>query len=155
MAEHVFSSSLSVNAPRDKVFAFFSNAENLERITPPNLGFHILTPTPIDMRVGTLIDYQLKLRGFPIKWRTEITRWDPPNLFEDTQLSGPYKQWIHEHKVVSTGPDETLMTDTVRYRLPFEPFGDLANLFVSRDIANIFAFRSKVIGEVMAGEPPQ
>jgi len=149
MAKHVFRTSATIDLPIDEVFAFFSNAENLERITPAQLGFNIITPTPIEMRKGTLIDYTLKLQGFPIKWRTEITRWEPPHLFEDAQLIGPYKQWIHQHRFTETENNKTLMEDEVRYRLPFEPFGDLAKFFVEREITNIFKYRSKVITDIL------
>lgn len=150
MAEYVFKTSLVINAPIDRVFAFFSDAQNLERITPSELGFHIVTPTPFEIRQGTLIDYKLSLHGIPMKWRTEITRWEPPHLFEDTQLSGPYKQWIHQHRFTEVEPGKTLMEDEVRYRLPFEPFGDLANFLIGRQVAKIFKHRNGVVAEMLA-----
>lgn len=152
MAEYTFSDSLTIDLPRDEVFEFFSNAENLERITPPELGFHIITELPIDIKQGTLIDYNLKLHGFPIKWRTEITEWDPPHMFVDTQLSGPYKQWIHTHRFTEPEPGRTLMEDEVRYRLPLEPLGDIANFIIEGQIKNIFAFRQKVVADILLKE---
>jgi ligand-binding SRPBCC domain-containing protein len=149
MAEHVFTSSLTIDKPREKVFAFFSDAENLERITPADLGFHIITPTPFEIEKGALIDYKLSLHGFPMKWRTEITRWEPPEIFEDTQLSGPYKQWIHQHRFTEIEPGKTLMEDEVRYRLPFEPLGDIAKFFVEREVKGIFEHRNKVVAEIL------
>ncbi len=149
MAEYTFKSTLTIDMPRDEVFAFFSDAENLERITPAELGFHIVTPTPFEIRQGTLIDYKLTLHGFPLKWRTEITRWEPPHLFEDTQLTGPYKQWIHQHRFTEIGPGKTMMEDEVRYRLPLEPLGDIANFLIERQIANIFEHRNKAVAEIL------
>ena len=149
MAEYKFNATLTLDLPIDKVFAFFADAENLERITPAELGFQILTPTPFEIRQGTLIDYKLTLHGFPMKWRTKITRWEPPHLFEDTQLSGPYKQWIHQHRFTEIGPGKTLMEDEVRYRLPFEPLGDIANFLISRQVANIFEHRNKAVAEFL------
>lgn len=149
MAEHVFRSALTVDAPIDKVFAFFSDAENLERITPSDLGFHIVTPTPFEIRKGTLIDYKLTLHGFPLGWRTEITHWEPPHLFEDTQISGPYKQWIHQHRFTEVEGGKTLMEDEVRYRLPFEPLGDIANFLIERQVAGIFKYRNKVVADIL------
>ena len=134
MAEYLFTSSLTIDLLRDKVFDFFSNAENLERLTPPELKFHIVTPLPINIKKGALIDYELSLYGLPIKWRTEITHWDPPFEFIDTQLSGPYKQWIHSHLFTEPEPGKTLMEDEVRYRLPLEPLGDLAQFLVERQL---------------------
>lgn len=135
--------------PRERVFAFFADAGNLERITPPQLNFHIVTPQPIEMRPGTLIDYRLRLRGFPITWRTEISIWEPPHRFVDRQLSGPYKQWIHTHTFTGLGPSETLIEDEVRYRLPFEPLGDAAHFIVRRELEKIFDFRQKEVGRLM------
>lgn len=149
MAEYIFRSSLAIDAPIDEVFAFFSDAENLERITPSELGFHIVTPTPFEIRKGALIDYKLMLHGIPIKWRTEITRWEPPHIFEDTQLSGPYKQWIHQHRFTEIAPGKTLMEDEVRYRLPLEPLGDIANFLIERQIANIFEHRNEAVAEML------
>ena len=142
-------SSLTIDLSRDKVFEFFSNAENLERLTPPELKFHIVTPLPINIKKGALIDYELSLYGLPIKWRTEITHWDPPFEFIDTQLSGPYKQWIHSHRFTEPEPGKTLMEDEVRYRLPLEPLGDIAQFFVERQLKYIFGYRQKVIAELL------
>ena len=83
--------------PIDEVFPFFADAHNLETLTPPWLKFHVLTPKPIAMAVGTKIDYKLRIRGLPLRWRSEITAWEPPFRFQDEQLRGPYRQWIHEH----------------------------------------------------------
>src|SRR5438270_320996 len=115
MAEHLIHQQQLIKRPRTEVFEFFSDTRNLERITPPELNFHILTPTPVVLDKGTLIDYQLKLYGIPINWRTEISVWDPPKEFVDTQLSGPYSQWVHCHTFRETAKNETLMEDEVRY----------------------------------------
>ena len=149
MAEYIFKTLQEIDLPRAEVFEFFSNAENLERITPPELGFNIITELPIDIKKGTLIDYKLSLHGFPIKWRTEITHWDPPFEFIDMQLHGPYKQWIHLHRFTEPEPGKTLMEDEVRYRLPFEPVGDIAQFLISGQIKNIFDYRQKVVSEVL------
>lgn len=154
MAEYTFKSNLTIDMPRDEVFAFFSDAENLERITPSELGFNIVTPTPFEIHKGTLIDYKLTLHGFPMKWRTEITRWEPPYLFEDTQLSGPYKQWIHTHRFTEIEPGKTLMEDEVRYRLPLEPLGDIANFFIERQIENIFKYRNESVAGILCVTAP-
>jgi ligand-binding SRPBCC domain-containing protein len=131
--------------PRHEVFAFFGNAENLQLITPPWLDFKILTPLPIDIQQGTLIDYRLKLKGIPFDWRTEISRWDPPGCFIDRQIKGPYKSWIHEHRF-EEGDDHTIMTDRVEYRLPGGPFGSLLHaLVVENQLRKIFNFRLQKI----------
>lgn len=148
MAEHILERTQIIKRPRQEVFDFFADALNLEQITPPELNFHIITAQPIEVKKGTLIDYTLKLRGIPLIWKTEITEWNPPHSFVDTALKSPYKQWIHLHSFAEGENGETVMTDYVRYRLPFEPFGDLANWYVKKELAYIFDYRYKVIEEI-------
>jgi len=148
MAEHILHRKQIIKRPRDKVFAFFADAGNLERITPPELNFKILSPQPIDIKKGALIDYRLKLRGISLTWKTAITEWNPPHSFVDTALKSPYRQWIHLHKFTVGEAGETIMEDIVRYRLPIEPFGDLAHWFVKKELNYIFDYRYKVIKEI-------
>lgn len=149
MAEHILTRSLTLELPREEVFAFFADAGNLERLTPPELSFHIITPQPIDIKQGALIDYELKMRGLPISWRTEISVWEPPFRFVDQQLKGPYSQWIHTHTFTELVPNTTLIEDEVRYRLPFEPFGDIAHILVKRELDYIFDYRQKAVAEIL------
>ena len=149
MAEFIFRQSQEIALSRGQVFEFFSKAENLQRITPPELDFHILTSTPITIQKGSIIDYRLKMLGIPMKWRSEITVWDPPQQFADTQLFGPYKQWIHTHTFSEPTPGTTLMEDEVRYRLPFEPFGDIAQFFVDRQLRYIFGHRLTAVNALL------
>jgi ligand-binding SRPBCC domain-containing protein len=150
MAEHVLTRTLELDLPRAVVFDFFADAVNLERITPPELNFHITTPQPIEIERGSLIDYNLRLRGFPMSWRTEITVWDPPHEFVDTQLRGPYSQWIHRHTFTELGSDRTLVEDEVRYRLPLEPLGDLAHFIIRSQLDRIFDYRQLKVAELLA-----
>lgn len=149
MAEHVLERRQIINRPIEEVFEFFCDATNLEIITPPELNFQIITPLPIEMKRGTLIDYRLKLRGIPLRWRTEITEWNPPYSFVDTALKSPYKQWIHLHRFTQDN-GKTIMEDIVRYRLPFEPLGDLAHFYVKRELKYIFDYRQKKISEIFS-----
>lgn len=152
MSEHFLTREITVDVARWRVFDFFSDAGNLERITPPELRFHIFTPRPIDLHEGALIEYRLRIHGFPINWRTEISYWDPPFEFVDRELKGPYKQWIHRHAFVELGKNRTLIKDEVRYRLPFEPIGDLFHWLVRRKLNHIFDFRQKAVAEILEGE---
>jgi ligand-binding SRPBCC domain-containing protein len=130
--------------PED-VFAFFASAENLQRITPPWMGFRILTPPPVAMAAGTRIDYRIRLAGVPLRWRTLIAEWDPPHGFVDLQEHGPYALWEHTHRFAPYG-EGTLMTDVVRYRLPFGIVGRaLHGLSVKPALADIFDYRYRKI----------
>ncbi len=140
-----------IRRPLDEVFAFFSDAGNLEAITPAFLNFHILTPRPIAMRPGTLIDYQIRLLSIPLKWRTQIETWEPPLRFSDTQLTGPYKLWRHTHEFLEV-PEGTLMTDRVRYQMPLGPLGRVVHaLWTRRTLDKIFDYRFGKIEELLAG----
>ena len=140
-----------VPAPLDEVFAFFGKPENLARITPSWLGFRILTPLPLSMREGALIDYEISLGPFPTRWRTMITRYDPPHMFVDEQLSGPYSFWHHTHRFESAGTG-TRILDEVLYLMPFGPLGKLAHrLAVRRQLAGIFSHRKLVIADRFPG----
>ncbi|NNE66432.1 MAG: SRPBCC family protein [Pyrinomonadaceae bacterium] len=149
MAEHILETKQVINRSREETFEFFGDAENLERITPPELNFKILTPRPIILEKGSLIDYKLKLRGFPISWRTEITEWRPPYSFIDSALRGPYNQWIHRHTFEELEDGTTEITDVVKYRLPFEPLGDLMHWYVRKELDYIFGYRYKAVDEIL------
>ena len=135
-----FQSELWLPRPREEVFAFFSDARNLDAITPPWLCFQVVSTGPVEMKAGALIDYKLRVRGFPIRWRTKITEWEPPVRFVDEQLRGPYRLWIHEHEF-EPRDGGTLVRDRVRYAVPFDFL--VHNLFVRRDVARIFAYRTE------------
>jgi len=134
--------------PLDEVFAFFSDAHNLDVLTPPWLHFRILTPRPIPMQQGTHIDYRLRWHGLPLSWRTEISVWEPPFRFVDQQLRGPYRQWLHEH-TFEQHDGGTLMRDRIDYAVPgwlLEPL--LSRLIVARDVKRIFAYRRAKMQEL-------
>jgi ligand-binding SRPBCC domain-containing protein len=142
----LFTAELWLPLKPAEVFPFFSDAANLEAITPPWVNFKTLTPSPIEMRVGTLIDYQLKIHGIPVKWRTHIKVWEPPYRFVDEQLRGPYRQWIHEHTFVEKDGG-TVCKDRVEYQVPGGWLID--KLFVRRDVERIFAYRRERIEELL------
>lgn len=130
-----------IPAPLDRVAAFFSDAANLDELTPPWLRFRILTPLPVEMRENALIEYQLHLAGVPVRWRTRIAKWDPPYAFVDVQERGPYALWEHTHHFKALGGG-VLMSDVVRYSLPLGPLGALAHgAGVKAALAAIFDYR--------------
>jgi ligand-binding SRPBCC domain-containing protein len=132
----------------EEVFDFFSNARNLEQITPGWLHFRVLTPDPIEMKVGARIRYRLRIAGVPVHWDTCITRWEPGKSFVDRQERGPYRFWEHTHTFASVGGG-VRMRDIVRYALPFGPLGRLAHaLWVRGALARIFDYRFERICEV-------
>jgi ligand-binding SRPBCC domain-containing protein len=139
--------------PRPEVFAFFADAANLERLTPDFLHFQIETPLPIEMRAGAQIDYRLSLLGVPVRWRTRIGSWEPPQSFSDDQERGPYALWHHVHDFEAVG-EQTRMRDRVDYRLPLGPLGALARaLWVRGTLERIFDYRRRVIEELFGTAP--
>jgi len=146
---YLLRTSVVLEHSREDLFEFFSDAFKLQDITPPWLNFRMLTPAPIQIRQGTLLDYSIRLHGIPIRWKTEISSWDPPFSFTDRQHRGPYLLWEHLH-TFETVTEGTLAVDEVRYRVPG---GRLVNwLLVQRDLEKIFAFRQKRMIELF---PPQ
>ncbi len=145
MRVHTLDRTQHLPAPPEVAFAYFAEALNLEEITPPWLGFRVVTPAPIEMREGALIDYRLRLHGVPVRWRTRIEAWEPGRRFVDAQLSGPYRLWHHTHTFEPSGRG-TLMRDVVRYALPLGPIGELARrALVARDLERIFDFRAHAV----------
>ncbi|MCH2162492.1 MAG: SRPBCC family protein [Phycisphaerales bacterium] len=143
--EYILCCRTRLPRPREEIFNFFSDARNLERITPDLLRFQVITEGDIVMKTGTLIDYRLRIRGIPIRWRTRISAWEPPCMFEDTQLKGPYRQWIHQHTFIDEG-DSTLMEDRVRYKVLGGAI--VHRLAVRRDVLQIFTSRNRTMGEL-------
>ncbi len=145
MKTFLFKTQQTLEKPLTEVFDFFSDAHNLAEITPPWLHFEVLTPAPIEMTVGTRIDYRLKLRGFPIRWQSEITEWHPPHFFADKQRRGPYRLWHHRHTF-----DETEEGVVVRDVVEYAVWGNelIGRLFVRPDIEKIFAYRAEQLNGI-------
>lgn len=135
--------------PLEEVFGFFSDARNLQKITPRWLNFQIVTPGPIEIRPATLLDYRLKWHGFPILWRTRIETWDPPREFTDVQIRGPYTLWHHTHTFTAAAGG-TRMVDVVRYQLPLGILGAMAHrCAVRRDLERVFDFRERAVRSIL------
>lgn len=145
MKTFLFKTQQTLEQPLTEVFEFFSNAHNLAVITPPWLKFEVLTPAPIEMVVGTRIDYKLKLRGIPVRWQSEITEWDPPHAFADEQRRGPYRIWRHKHTFDETA-DGIVVGDSVEYAVWGGALVD--KFFVRPDIEQIFAYRTEQLAEI-------
>jgi ligand-binding SRPBCC domain-containing protein len=149
MRVHVLEREQLVPRPLDEVFAFFAQARNLERITPPWLRFQLLTPEPIAMGPGTVIDYRLRLRGLPLRWLSRIDEWEHERAFADHQLRGPYRLWHHRHEFVPCG-GATVVRDRVRYALPLGRLGSLAHAaIVRRDLERIFDYRRAAVRRLL------
>jgi ligand-binding SRPBCC domain-containing protein len=130
-----------VSLPRDKVFPFFADAANLQQLTPPWLRFLIKTPQPIEMRVGALIEYRISLHGIPMSWLTEISAFQPPEMFVDRQRRGPYRTWIHTHQF---RPERggTLLVDHVEFDMPGAA---IVAPLIRRDLRKIFTYRHEAL----------
>ena len=138
-------SEVMLPRPPTEVFPFFADARNLEKLTPPWFRFEVLTPEPIEMRPSAAIDYRLRLRGVPIRWRSEITAWEPPLRFVDEQRRGPYRLWIHEHRFEERD-GRTVASDHVQYAVWGGRIVD--RLLVRPDIERIFRYRRTVLREI-------
>lgn len=135
--------------PPQQVFPFFSDAYNLEKITPDFLGFKVSEVKPDRIGNGTVIDYRLSLHGIPMRWRSVIEDWTPDRRFVDRQLRGPYARWVHTHEFEPHNGG-TLVRDRIRYALPLSPLSDLvAGGMVERDLDRIFAFRRRRLEDLL------
>jgi ligand-binding SRPBCC domain-containing protein len=150
MTVHRIARTQIIHRPVDEVFSFFADARNLERITPPWLRFQVVTPEPITMRVGTMIEYRLRVHGVPMRWVSRIDMWEPGRAFVDRQIRGPYRLWEHLHTVEPI-PEGTLSRDRVRYALPFGALGALAHIAVVRsDLGRVFDNRHDAVARIFA-----
>lgn len=143
-----FQTELWLPLPPEELFPFFAYAANLDAITPPWLNFRIVTPQPVAMRAGTLIDYKLRVHGLPLRWRMLILEWQPPHRFVDEQLRGPYRQWI-DTRTFEPRDGGTLARDAMHYAVPFDFIAH--PLLVRRDIEKIFAFRQEALRRRFGG----
>ncbi len=149
MRVRTFATRILLRHSLDRVFPFFADAANLERITPPALHFRILTPLPIPMGAGTIIDYRLRLFGIPFGWTTRIAVWEPPRRFVDEQIRGPYRLWLHTHTFEPCGGG-VWMEDRVQWALPLYPVGEWAGPGIGALIAWIFRYRARTIPRLLA-----
>ncbi len=151
MKTYVLERTQTIDRSLDDTFAFFSDAYNLEKLTPKFLRFKILTPQPIKMIAGALIDYSLSLFGIPFNWQTLIEKWEPGKTFVDRQIKGPYALWVHTHTFEAIGAEKTLMKDRVEYQIPMGVLGEIAHgIFVKRTLEKIFDYRAKTTAHLLA-----
>ena len=154
MPDHILEFRLLLQAPRARVFEFFARPENLATLTPGWLGFTLLTPPPIVLAAGAVLDYRIRWLGLPFRWRSLIREYDPPYRFVDVQVIGPYARWEHRHMFVEEAGG-TVMEDRVTYRLPLGPIGELVHrLGVRRQLEAIFAYRRDRLRSLLAGGAP-
>lgn len=138
----------TINKPINEVFEFFSKAENLNAITPPDLEFKILTPLPVKMFVGSKIKYRIKIGGIPLLWKTNISEWNPPYKFADEQVSGPYAIWHHQH-IFEEKNGVTLMKDIITYKSKGWIFAPILHwLFVDKRVKEIFSYRETILTQI-------
>ena len=137
-----FETEVWLPRPRAEVFAFFSDVVNLDAITPPSVKFRTITPGPIEMGVGTVIDHRLRIYGVPIRWRSKITAWEPPARFVDEQVRGPYRAWVHEH-LFEERDGGTVVCDRVRYAVRFDFFAN--RFFVRPELEKVFQYRTECL----------
>lgn len=152
MKIHTLHKEQFVTHPLRDVFAFFEKPENLATITPPSMGFRILSPPPIEMKQGAVFEYSVKVMGVRLRWKSLISAYTPPFSFVDEQLVGPYKFWHHTH-AFSEVDGGTRISDSVRYAMPFGVIGNLIQkLVVKRQLDGIFCHRARVINSLFEGK---
>lgn len=149
MKPHILETITIIDKPLNVVFDFFSKAENLNALTPPELSFKITTPLPIKMFAGTIIDYKIKLSGIPFSWKTKISTWNPPHQFIDEQIKGPYVRWHHTHSFKDLGDGRTEMTDRIEFLSPGWILEPIINaLFIQKKVEQIFVYREQKLKEI-------
>jgi ligand-binding SRPBCC domain-containing protein len=141
-----------VQRPISEVFPFFENAHNLARITPDWLKFTVLTPDPLDMKVGLEIEYKIRLLGVPMNWKSVIAEYEPPFHFVDEQVQGPYRYWHHSHDFRPEGGG-TRVIDSVDYALALDPLSRIAHAVMVRHQLNaIFRYRQEALSKIFKGQ---
>jgi ligand-binding SRPBCC domain-containing protein len=149
MARHHLQREQFVARPLPEVAEFFSRAGNLALLTPPQMRFQLITPEPIEMRDGALIEYRLRVHGLPIRWVSRIEEWEEGRGFADRQLRGPYKHWLHHHtfEAVDGG---TNVADNIEYELPLGLLGEIGGMpLVRHDLDAIFEFRRQAVEKLL------
>lgn len=144
---YVLEQEQAVDAPLDEVFAFFSQPANLERMTPPSMGFRIIEIENQPTQAGTALECRIRLGPLPQRWRAVIVEYDPPQRFVDIQTHGPYRWWRHEH-TFAEHDGRTVMRDRVEYQLPLGPLGALLRPIVSHNLRALFAYRRAACEEL-------
>ncbi len=140
-----------VRRPLEETFRFFAAPRNLAEITPGWLAFRLLDTGDLEMRRGLRLHYRIRPLGFPQRWTSEITVWDPPHRFVDEQVEGPYRAWRHTHEFRALPDGGTEVRDRVEYELPFGLIGRLAHaLLVKHQLRAIFDYRARRIRELLA-----
>jgi len=148
---HTLHYSMELPLPQKDVFDFFAEVANLQRITPPELNFSILTALPVELKEGAVLDFRLSLLGVPFEWKIKISAWEPPQMFVDRQIKGPYAEWTHQHTFRTIGKGRTVVEDDVTYSLPALPLGELAYPLVRTQLERIFAYRRETILKILQG----
>lgn len=150
--EFVLERRQRVPLPLERTFAFFAEPGNLARITPSWLGFRIVTPPPLVMAEGLRLDYRVRVLGIPVRWRSLISVYEPPHVFRDVQLSGPYRRWEHTH-TFRAADGGTVVEDRVVYELPLGPLGAVVHaVLIRRQLDAIFDYRRDRITALLPRE---
>ena len=144
-----FKSEQFIPTSADQVWEFISSPNNLKTITPPYMGFDIISKDlPTKMYPGMIISYIVKpLLGIKTNWVTEITHIRENEYFVDEQRVGPYSLWHHQHMLEEV-KGGTLMKDIVTYKPPFGFLGAIANSIIIRNkLMEIFDFRRSALNK--------
>jgi len=158
MADHVLERGFWLPRPRQEVFQFFADPGNLALVQPPGAQLQWLSPPPAGLTAGAVLDFRIRVLGWPVRWRVMVREFDPPYRFVDVQLCGPFARWEHRHRFVAGSPGEdrpgpigTWVKDRITYRLPLGPLGSLAHaLGAGRQIKELFDYRERRLRDLLS-----
>jgi len=150
MSTYTLQHTQKIPVPINKAWDFISSPLNLQLITPPYMGFKVISPgLPEKMYPGMMIQYKVSpLLGIPLTWVSEISQVQEFEFFVDEQRVGPYALWHHQHHLAEINGG-VLMTDIVNYKPPFGILGNLANsLLIKKQLRAIFEYRRTKLEEL-------
>ena len=158
MADYVLERRCWLPRPRAEVFQFFAEPRNLALVQPPGAHLRWLSAPPAGLAAGAVLDFRVRVLGWPMRWRVMIREFDPPYRFVDVQLLGPFARWEHRHRFVAGPLDEgrpgvagTWVKDRLTYRLPLGRLGNLAHaLAAGRQITAVFDHRDRRLLELLS-----
>lgn len=136
-----------IKAAPEKVFAFHELPDAFEKLIPPWENAKIVQKADIS-KIGSRAIIETKILGFiPVQWVAEHTKYEPPRMFEDVQISGPFKSWRHQH-IIKPHEDGAILRDEIKYEPPLAFLGTAATpIIIVPKLEKMFNYRHKITKE--------